>query len=94
MCGLVACADEHLESCGKPTLSRIPQIDALELKGNFSSARQVYPSSINKELQLLPANSLELSSYKNGEFKLTATKTLSDALAIGLFGRAYDKDLV
>lgn len=74
-------------------MSRIPQIETLELKGNFSSAHQVYPTSVNNELQLLPTASLEFNRRSDGECGLTATNPLSGALAIGLFGRAYAKDL-
>ena len=93
MCGVVACLDQNVETCAKPTVNQIAQIDALELAGNFSSAHQVYPTAITKELQLLSTGSLRLNIYDGGGVGLTAAHSLSDTLAIGLYGRAYDKDI-
>ncbi len=93
LCGIVACADQNVETCAIPTVTQLAQIDALELVGNFSSAHQVYPTAITKELQLLPLGSLQLNIIDGGAVGLTATRSLSDSLAIGLYGRAYDLDL-
>lgn len=93
LCGVVACADQSVQSCAKPTVTQIAQINALELAGNFSSAHQVYPTVITKELQLLPVGSCELNFYDGGEVGLVASRSLSETLAIGLYGRAYEKDI-
>ncbi len=93
LCGVVACANESVQSCAKPTVTQIAQINALELAGNFSSAHQVYPTCITKELQLLPVGNLQLNIYDGGEVGLVASRSLSETLAIGLYGRAYDKDI-
>uniref|UniRef100_A0A0P5E0J0 Putative Argonaute-2 n=1 Tax=Daphnia magna TaxID=35525 RepID=A0A0P5E0J0_9CRUS len=93
LCGVVACTDQNVKSCAKPDVINLAQIDALDLSGNFSSARQVYPTSITKDLQLLPAGSLDLNFYGDGAIGLITSLPLSEALAIGLYGRAYSKDI-
>lgn len=87
------CSDESLTSCAKPTVTQIAQIDELRLSGNFSSAQHVYPTAIDKELQLLPSGSIQFSNFGNGVFELTASRSIYNALSIGLYGRAYDKDI-
>ena len=81
-----------IESCAKSSVRNTAAFSKLELVGNFSSARQVFPTVITKELQLLPADSLQLN-LGSSTIGLNSSHTLSDVLAIGLYGRAYDKDI-
>ena len=92
LCGVVACSDSNIDSCARSSVNRTIQFDAFELGGNFSSAQQVYPTAITKELQLLPLESLQLVLDNVGSVALNAAQTLVDVLSIGLYGRAYSLD--
>ena len=92
LCGVVACSDSNIDSCARSSVNGTVQFDAFELCGNFSSAQQVYPTAITKELQLLPLESLQLVLDNVGSVALNAAQTLVDVLSIGLYGRAYSLD--
>lgn len=90
----MACADESVQSCARPSAGRNAQVEMLHLVGNFTSAQQVYPIGIAKNLELLPVSSFEQKCLSNGTCGLTVSRRLSDMLAIGLYGRSYDKDIL
>ena len=92
LCGVVVCSNSSIESCARSTVNNTVLFDALHMAGNFSSALQVYPTAITKDLQLLPFGSLELILDTAGSVALNSVQTLVDVLAVGLYGRAYSKD--
>ena len=65
VCGVVACGDaETVDSCARQTVGN-RTVDFLQssfrLAGNFSSAKEVYPTATTSaNLQLLPSGSLQL----------------------------------
>ena len=93
LCGVVACSNSSIESCARSTVNNTVLFDSLQMAGNFSSAQQVYPTAITKELQLLPVGSLQLSlDTVVGSVALNSVRSLVDVLAVGLYGRAYSRD--
>lgn len=106
LCGLVACPDaDSVKSCSRQSLSnRTVNFlrSSFRLEGYFSSAQHVYPTATtNINLQLLPAGSIQLKVglSRGGVTPISLLgdgsvdgAVLSDILAIGLYGRAYDKD--
>ena len=94
LCGVVGCSNSSIESCARSTVNNTVLFDTLEMIGNFSSAQQVYPTAITKELKLLPFGSLQLNvdTAVAGSVALNSVQSLVDVLAVGLYGRAYSKD--
>lgn len=90
----MACADESVQSCARSSASQNAEVKMLNLAGNFTSAQQVYPLGIAKNLELLPVSSFEQKCLSNGTCELTVSRRLSDMLAIGLYGRSFDKDIL
>ena len=102
VCGVVACGDaETVDSCARQTVGN-RTVDFLQssfrLAGNFSSAKEVYPTATTSgNLQLLPSGSLQLDVGPtvielSGDRNAPMGSVLSDVLAIGLYGRAYELD--
>lgn len=93
LCGVVACSNSSIGSCARSTVNNTVLFDSLQMVGNFSSAQQVYPTAITKELQLLPVGSLQLSlDTVVSSVALNSVQSLVDVLAVGLYGRAYSRD--
>lgn len=105
LCGLVACGDaESVQSCARQSVgNRTVNFlqDSFHLEGNFSSAKEVYPTATTStNLQLLPTGSLQLVTgfLQNGVTQVGLVGNgpegviLSDILAVGLYGRAYGLD--
>jgi len=102
LCGVIACSDDlSIQNCVKPSVSNRTSLltfDSFRLRGNFSSAQQIYPSATTgSNLQLLQDGELRLDVTKEENWWTTAAiqgkKALSDIVALGLYGRAYELDI-
>ena len=91
VCAVVACLNESVASCGRPSDKQQLLFESLEITGNFSG-QAVYPTAITQRLEMVEKYEFHIARDEPQRATWKAPPNLPDLLSAGLYGRLFHLD--